>query len=77
MDDALGVRLLDGSRDLSPKRHHVFDGQRPAKWRPLDKLHHQVIGTDVMQLTDVRMIEGGNGARFLLEAGDVLPRAGA
>src|SRR5262249_43716397 len=49
----------------------VFDGlldrQRTRKRRPLDELHHQVVGTDVVKLANMRMIQRGDGARFALE----------
>src|SRR5262249_18909273 len=50
----------------------VFDGfldrQRTLKRRPFDELHHQVVGTDVVKLTDMWVIQRGDGARFALEA---------
>ena len=34
----------------------------------LHQLHHEVIGTDIVERADVRMIQCGDGARLALEA---------
>jgi hypothetical protein len=40
---------------------------RPDR-RALDELHHQVVGPDVVELTDMRVIERSHGPRLALEA---------
>ena len=73
MDDALAVRSIEGVRDL----HGVLEPQ--IQWQgtflksvreclAIQVLHHQEIGavfvTDVVERTDVRMVEGGNRPRL-------------
>ena len=56
---AMGKRLV--------QRHRArFDplGQR----RPLDQLHHQVVGTDIVNVADVGVIQRGDRANLALEA---------
>ena len=53
--DALGIRRARGRDDLS---------QRRAR----DELHDEVVGPDVVERADVRMVEGGNRPRFALES---------
>ena len=47
-------------------------GKRPPERLAFDVLHHQVIRTDVMERADVRMIQRGDGASFLLKTRRVL-----
>ena len=73
VDDALAVRSIEGVRDL----HGVLEPQ--IQWQgtflksvreclAIQVLHHQEIGavfvTDVVERTDVRMVEGGNRPRL-------------
>ena len=44
------------------KRQRSFDGSA------LDVLHHQVVRADVVERADVRVVEGGDGTGFALEA---------
>ena len=39
-----------------------------ADGRAFDELHDEVVGTDVVELADVRVIQCGDGAGFALEA---------
>jgi len=68
MDDALLVGCVQRIEDL----HAIFDGllggHRPARAVALDVLHDEVVGSDVVELADVRMVEGGDGARLALGA---------
>ena len=72
MDDALLVRLLqcvgnlqrdrDGFLDRDGTSRHLF-----AERRSFDQFHHQVVGSDVVEMADVRMIQRGDGAGFAFE----------
>ena len=57
-------RFGDLSRDGQQFGQRNGAGQR----RPVDVLHHEIIGADVVQGTDVRMIQRGDGMSFPLEA---------
>ena len=72
MHDALLVRGLEGVGDLpgNPQRFLERDGPLvdPIRQRrPLDQFHDEIVGPDVVQGADVRMIERGNRARFTFE----------
>src|SRR5215468_6559414 len=54
-------------RDLQCQRHRLLGRERAPERRAVDELHDQVIGTDIIKLTDVGMIQSRNGACFLLE----------
>jgi hypothetical protein len=62
------VRGLQSRRQLNGQRQGAFDGLRSAKRRALHILHHQIVGTDVVQRADVRMIQRRNRLGFPLEA---------
>jgi hypothetical protein len=73
MHDAVVVRRLQRIRDLAG------DGQRFLQWnrafldslrqcRTLHQLHHQVVGSHVVQRADVGMVQRRDGSGFPLEA---------
>jgi hypothetical protein len=55
------VQYLSGVFEGLPERHRPFECS-------FNQLHHQVIRPHVVDLADVRMIEGGDGARLAFEA---------
>jgi hypothetical protein len=64
-------------RDLRPVLQHLLQRQRPLlqtfrKCLPLHTLHHQIldpiVGSNIVQSTNVRMIQLGNGFRFSLKS---------
>ena len=72
MDDAVPVRDSERFRDLSRQLERVLDGHRAAGRDAVEILHHQevdaVLATEVMERTDVRMIQRRDRTRFTLEA---------
>ena len=75
MQDAARVRFFERRGDLNRQTDRVVRGQRALERLALDVLEHQVVRPDVVDLADVRMIERGDRARFLLEPLAVLPSA--
>ena len=79
MDDAGAVRLRQAVRELRAEVEHLGDGQgaarEPAPQRlALHVLHHHVVGArlagrhaDVVDVDDVRVVEGRGGARLAVE----------
>ena len=46
----------------------MIDRYWPLERRALDVLHHQIVGTDIVELADVGMIERGDGLGLTLES---------
>ena len=67
MEDALGVRLLERARDLDGQPQRVRGRDGAAEWLSFDVLQHQIVGSDVVDLADVRMVQRGNRAGLVLE----------
>ncbi len=67
MRDAFFVRGVEGIADLRGVFQRLVERQRAFERRPVDKLHHQIVGSDVVQVADVGMIERGDGAGLALE----------
>ena len=72
MHDAFAMRGIQRFRDLHRQPHGVVDVHAALERLPFDVFEHQVIRPDVEDLADVRMIQRGNRARFLLKARAVL-----
>ncbi len=79
---SLPVRLVQGIRDLDGHRERLIQGQRallqPLRQRvALQVLHDQevdpVLGADVIERADVRVVQAGDGLRLALEP---LPQIG-
>ncbi len=80
MDEAGAMGLRQAVRELRPEVEDLRNGQRPAREPAaqrlaLDVLHHDVVRAllagrlaDVVDVDDVRMVEGGGGARLPVEA---------
>jgi hypothetical protein len=62
MSGSEAVAHLNGDVDELPRR---IDRRNR---RAFDKLHDKMIGTDVVELADVRVIQRRNGAGFPVEA---------
>ena len=74
MDDVLLVRGFDAVDQLLNDRQRVFEIERALEIFALDVLHDEVIGTNVIEMADVGVVERGDGAGFLREAlGELLP----
>ncbi len=79
MHDARAVCLGQSVRELGPEVEHFREGQGPGAEPPpqrlaLDALHHDVVRArpvggfaDVVDVDDVRVVEGGGGARLPFE----------
>ncbi len=72
MHDSLGVGRLQRGRNLLGQLHGLLGRVRTLEGAAFDVLQHQVVGTDVVNLADVRMIERGDRAGLLREATGVL-----
>ena len=57
-----------GHRRSERRRSASARGKGPVDRLAFDVLHHQVVRADVVELADVGMIQGGDGAGFALEA---------
>jgi hypothetical protein len=77
VNHAVTVRVIERLGDLNRKMDDVANRQRsplePGGQRlPFDVLHHQegsvAVPADVVERADVRMVQGGDGACFVLEA---------
>ena len=68
MGDAFLVRVVECGANLHRVLQCLIDRQGSLEGRPLDVLHHQVVGTNIVQRTDVRMIQRANGFSFTLES---------
>ncbi len=68
MENSARMRHLKRAGDLKGDPDDVALWQRTAKRRALDVLEHEVVRADVEDLTNVRMAQRGNRARFLLES---------
>jgi hypothetical protein len=73
MNDALVVRAAKSAGDLEAVLQDLLGRKRAlaqtcSECLPLDKLHDEVIGPDIIERADVRMIERGNRMRLAVEA---------
>ena len=72
MDDAALVRRFERLGDLPRDRQRFVERDRPPRdaigqRRTVDQLHHEIVGPDVVQRADVRVVERGDGAGLALE----------
>ena len=68
MNDAAPMGGLHGIEHLLRQGQRLGNGQRPLQRLALDVLHHEVVGPDVVQRANVRVIQLRDGSRFALEA---------
>ena len=68
MQDAAPVRRLDRAHNLQRQTYRLFDGHRPVQRLAVDIFEHEVARADVMELTDVWVVQRSNRPRFVLEA---------
>ena len=66
MDDAFLVRGVEGIGDLPRIAERRLKRQRPFRRLPLDELHHEVVGSDVVQRADIGMVQGRDGPHLAL-----------
>ena len=67
MDDAPVVRGVERIQDLLGQCDRLRDRHRSPQRFALDELHDEVVGPDVVERADMRMIERGNGASLALK----------
>ena len=68
MDDALLVRRVQGIGDLSCVAERGVERQRALRRLSVHELHHEVVGTDVVQRADVGVVQRRDGPRFAFES---------
>ena len=68
MDDAFLVRGLDAVDDLTQDRQRVAERHRSLQCLAFDILHDQIVRSDVVEVTDVGVVQGRDRARFAGEA---------
>ena len=73
MQDAPRMRCLQRRRDLQCHVHGLRMRQRPARRLPFEVFQHEVIGADVIDLANMRVIQSGNRASFQLKTMSVFP----
>src|SRR6185436_10030976 len=67
MRDAAAMRGVERIADLRRVAKHGRDRQRSVQRLPVNVLHDEVIGSDVMQSTNIRMIQTRDRLRLALE----------
>ena len=55
------VGSLDAVNQLLEEWQGTFETQRTAQVLAFDKLHDQIVWPDIVKMTNIGMIEGGNG----------------
>ena len=68
VDDSFAVRHVERFGDLDGDAQSFLDRPRAFDCRALDKRHHQVVGANVVEMADTRVVEGGYGAGLALKA---------
>src|SRR6516225_4393769 len=68
MGNALLVRGIQRIAYLHRVLQGLIEWQRPLERRALDVFHHQVVGSNVEQRTNVGMIQRGDGSDFAIKA---------
>jgi len=68
MNDAFSVSGAERIANLHGVAQRLLEREWTAELSPLDKFHDQVAGADIVDLADVRMIQGGDGFGFALKA---------
>ena len=64
--NAAFVRSLQCVRNLARQTHRFVRNDGTAQRFPLEIFENEVIGSDVVDLANVWMVDRGNGARFRL-----------
>ena len=69
MRDVLLVRGVECIADLhGVAQRLISSGKRTMERSPLDKLHDQIVGADIVKLANVWMVQRGDGFGFMFEA---------
>ena len=67
MNDSLLVRGVECIKDLPGINHRFVHRQRPFQWLPIHQLHHQIVGTNIVDLADIGVVERGNRPSLTFE----------
>ena len=70
----MSVGFLESARNLQRKPYRLVRWKWPTERLPLHVLQHQVVGSDIVDLADMRMVQCGDCARFLFEPVAMLSR---
>jgi hypothetical protein len=73
MDDILAMCGVERVADLDGEAQRLVEWQRTAERGAIDELHDQIVRSDIVQLADMRMIQGSNRPGFTLESIAMLP----
>ena len=68
MRDAVSVCGVESVGNLNCESQGLWQWQRTAKGNALDVIHHQIIWADIVQCTDMRMVQRRNDSGFAFEA---------
>src|SRR5215467_14912640 len=68
MRDAFPVRGIQCVQHLSGIFDGLFQRKRTSQRSAVDELHDEIVGTDIIEMANVRMVQRSNDARFLSEA---------
>src|SRR5262249_35427223 len=68
MDDSFLMRRRQGIRDLIRIIQNGVNRQRTFRTLAFDKFHHEIIWTDIVERTDIRMIQRGYYAHLASES---------
>src|SRR6185295_7583344 len=68
MQDAAIVRRFNGTRNLNPETNGAINRHRSEQCLALDELEHEISVANVMDLTDVRMVQRRYRTSLLLKA---------
>jgi hypothetical protein len=66
------VRRVQGVGNLARQLHRFVSTDGTAEGFPLEILEDQVVGSDVVDLADVWMVDRGDGARFALKPAHIV-----
>jgi hypothetical protein len=67
MCETLAVRGIEGVENLAPVCDRCLHRQRAFQRHAVDELHHDVIVANVVNLTDILLVESCDGPRFSFE----------
>jgi len=75
VDDVAGMRFFQSAGNLDRQAQSFFHRKGTAQRAALDVLEHEIVGTDVVYLTDVWMVQSRDGTGFQFKSLRALPQA--
>ena len=76
MNDVLFVRGFDPVDQLPDDRERFVEGHGTGEGLAFDQFHHDVVGSDVVEMADVGVVERRDGSGLAVEAFRELGGAG-